>query len=185
MTANLDDVCIRYAIPLPLLSPPSVFISLLPSKVRDNGTVFLCSGSEWAEKKVTMATAPVLFSRPSVAWAGASRGGASGAARDAGFGDRHMSLSTSSGFLIWSAWLRLPARQIRRQLCRHRLLRCSVRNCWSHWQGNYWSRAMTYAAWAEDCNNKSRGSVGLGWGFLTYSCDLFPASSLYLISRLL
>lgn len=44
-----------------------LFLSLLPSKVLGNGTVFLGSGSEQAEKRVTMATAPVLFSRPSIA----------------------------------------------------------------------------------------------------------------------
>lgn len=65
MSTDLDDVCIRCAVPLS--SHPSLSLSLLPSKVLANGTVFLGSGSEQAEKKVTMATAPVLFSRPSVA----------------------------------------------------------------------------------------------------------------------
>lgn len=46
---------------------PSLSLSLFPSKVLNNGTVFLGSGSEQAEKKVTMATAPVLLSRPSAA----------------------------------------------------------------------------------------------------------------------
>lgn len=68
MSANLDDVCIRCTAALSLsLSlyaplPPTLSLSS-PSKVRDNGTVFPGPGSERAEKKVTMATARVLFSR--------------------------------------------------------------------------------------------------------------------------